>query len=210
MKLHFGCGNRYLPGYIHVDAQPYNHVKYQCDVTDQSILEVFPDSNVEEIYACHIFEHIPRQKIIPTLYLWKKILKEKGILRLSVPDFESIVKLYNHNSLLLHTDLSGLLYGGQKNQWDYHTFTYDLENIKRLLNSIGFEDVKRYDWRTFLPNGYDDYSRCYIPHMDDKNGQLMSLNITCIKSKEEDKNEIQESIRMELHKKISGPIQRKE
>ena len=41
--------------------------------------------------------------------------------------------------------------------------------------------MQRYDWRDFLPDGFDDYSRCYLPHMDFEHGQLMVLNVTAEK-----------------------------
>ena len=47
--------------------------------------------------------------------------------------------------------------------------------------AAGFSNVERYDWRDFLPPGYDDYSRSYLPHMDFDHGRLMSLNVVAVK-----------------------------
>ncbi len=57
-KLHLGCGEKFLPGYVHVDARKFPHVDYVTDKLDN--LNMFADNSVEEIYACHVLEHFPR------------------------------------------------------------------------------------------------------------------------------------------------------
>ena len=96
-------------------------------------------------------------------------------MRIAVPDFESIVREYIESKNL--DIVMGLLYGGQGYESNFHYQAYDYSRIKRLLLAAGFQQVDRYDWRDFLPDGYDDFSRAYLPHMDFENGRLMSLNI---------------------------------
>lgn len=177
-RLHLGCGSRYLPGYIHVDITAHPHVDVVTDVT-QSMDSYFQPGSIDEIYACHILEHIGRRSVEETLKSWLRLLRPGGVLRLAVPDFQAIVAEYVSNPLCLHDTLLGLIYGGQRNQWDYHTMGFDFPNLSRLLERIGFVSIQRYDWSTFLPDGYDDYSRCYLPHFD-PTGRLMSLNIVAI------------------------------
>jgi predicted SAM-dependent methyltransferase len=181
LKLHLGCGPRILPGYIHVDIQRYPHVKYVCDVTKE-LGKFFEEGSVDEIYACHILEHISRKDIIDTLSHWSRLLRVGGKLRLAVPDFEAVVKLYMRDPLNLHESLLGLLYGGQRNKWDYHTMPFDFANLNRLLKEVGFSNIERYHWQDFLPSGYDDYSRCYLPDGQFETGELMSLNVIATKS----------------------------
>ncbi len=61
MKLHIGCGERFLPGYKHIDARAFPHVDYVTDKLDN--LPMFKDNSVDEIYACHLLEHMPRSVI---------------------------------------------------------------------------------------------------------------------------------------------------
>jgi hypothetical protein len=96
-----------------------------------------------------------------------------------VPDFEACVEHY-----LEHRDITVLessFIGGQKNEFDFHYYQFDFSHLKALLESVGFSNVQRYDWRDFLPEGFDDYSRAYLPHMDFENGKLMVLNVTAEK-----------------------------
>ena len=57
MKLHIGCGERFLPGFKHLDVRKYPHVDYVSRAED---LSMFEDNSIEEIYACHVLEHFPR------------------------------------------------------------------------------------------------------------------------------------------------------
>lgn len=102
-----------------------------------------------------------------------------GVLRIAVPDFEAVAQEYGKEHDLER--LMGLLYGGQDYEYNYHYTAFDFGSLKKRLEDNGFVGVKRYDWREFLPDGFDDYSRSYIPHMDFDNGKLMSLNIVAVK-----------------------------
>jgi predicted SAM-dependent methyltransferase len=172
LKLHIGAGVKYLSGYKHMDAIKREHIDYVGDAADLSFLE---DGCVEEIYACHILEHIKRNEIKSVLAEWNRVLCNEGILRISVPSFSAIAAEYTQNGDL--DKVLGLLYGGQDYEYNFHYQTYDFDRLKRLMEEAGFTDVNEYDWRGFLPDGYDDFSRAYLPHMDFENGRLMSLNV---------------------------------
>lgn len=75
------------------------------------------------------------------------------------------------------SSILGLLYGGQNYAYNYHYMTFDFCDLKRRLEAAGLTQVERYRWEEFLPVGYDDYSRAYLPYMDFANGRLMSLNV---------------------------------
>jgi predicted SAM-dependent methyltransferase len=177
MKLHLGCGKKYLPTYTHIDAQKYDNVDI---VADMSHLP-YPDQSVDEIYICHALEHFPRRQIWDILQEFHRVLIIGGSLRISVPDLESCMKHYEQTQDL--GAIMGLLYGGQRNQYDYHFFGFDFKLMSQILSELGFSGVQRYDASQFLPPGFDDYSLCYIPHMDKENGRLMSLNVIGTKTK---------------------------
>ena len=174
MKLHIGCGERYLPGYKHYDGRNVGeHIDYVGEADD---LSMFEDNSLEEIYACHLLEHFGRHDVDRVLKIWyTKIMGGGGILRIAVPDFASIIKAYEKFHDM--EKIMGLLYGGQNYEYNYHHVGFDFNYLKQKLENIGFTDIKRYDWKEFLPEGYDDFSRAYLPHMDIENGILMSLNI---------------------------------
>ena len=180
MKLHLGCGSKYIKGYYHVDLTKHDHIDLNHDI--RNFQDVFQDNSIDEIYICHAFEHFERKEILNIIKEYYRILKPDGLLRIAVPDFEAIHKWYNgHN---LH-ELMGLLYGGQRDEYDFHKLVFDFETLQLLLQTTGFYNVKKYDHRQFLPHGYDDYSACYLPHMD-QSGLLLSLNVIAQKGKSSD------------------------
>jgi len=176
VQLHLGCGKRYIPGFIHIDLADFPHIDYKTDVSD---LSMFEDNSVEKIYACHVLEYFDRIQVKDVLKEWHRVLKPKGILRVAVPDFEALVKVYQQ-----YGDLS-LIIGPLYGRWEiedtqkviYHCTVYDFESLKNVLESAGFANIHRYDWRKTIHKDYDDYSQAYIPHMDKEHGLLISLNL---------------------------------
>jgi len=110
-------------------------------------------------------------------------LKDDAVLRLAVPDFESMTKLYSQGESL--EKFLGPLFGRMKmgDSIIYHKTTYDLKSLSTVLNNCGFYDIKKYNWRDTEHSMFDDHSQAYIPHMDKENGTLISLNIECKKNK---------------------------
>lgn len=178
LKLHLGCGKRFIPGFIHIDKDQYEHIDYQHDIRD---LSTFKDNSIDLIYACHCFNYFDDDEAKNALKEWYRVLKKGGILRIAVPDFEAIVKVYlKFDDLRLVKRLVTGYYKG-KSGVDYHRAVYDEETLTKLLLECGFSKVSRYDWRKTIHARYDDYSQAYLPHMDKENGIHMSLNLEAIK-----------------------------
>lgn len=177
VKLHIGCGNRTLPGYINVDIQDFPGVDR---VDNARTLHSFKDEEGDEIYCSHLLNHFNRSSILDVLSCWNQVLKPGGRIRIAVPDFEAICKVYAKDGL---SELEGLLCGGQRHELDHHTMQFDFALLQSFLEAAGFGDVCRYDWQGFLPMGFDDCSMAYIPHMNEEHGTLMSLNVTAVKKR---------------------------
>jgi predicted SAM-dependent methyltransferase len=179
IKLHLGCGKRYIPGFIHIDLDNYPHIDYKADI---SYLSMFGDESVDLVYCCHALEYFDRQeaqeKVLPE---WHRVLKRGGVLRLAVPDFEALVKVYQKYAEV--SKVLGPLYGrmiietGNGSKTIYHKTVYDFRLLKDILERVGFTNIHRYDWRKTVHKDYDDFSQAYIPHMDKEKGLLISLNV---------------------------------
>ena len=98
---------------------------------------------------------------------------------MAVPNFEAICDYYSRTRKL--EDVRGLLYGGQNHPLNSHTTTFDEEYLKGCLEKVGFKDVRWWDWRYTEHSEYDDYSQCFLPHMNKESGMLMSLNLEATK-----------------------------
>ena len=179
IKLHLGCGKRYLPGYVHVDLAEYPHINHKHEVQK---LPMFADSSVDLIYASHVIEYFDRIEVKALLKEWRRVMKKGAVLRLAAPDFEALARVYSESRVL------DLIHGPLYGRWEipgsdkvvYHKTVYDFDSLKLMLEEAGFRNVKRFDWRKVFSGeleGYDDYSQAYVPHLDKENGILISLNV---------------------------------
>lgn len=176
IKLHLGCGEKYINGFINIDVRPLNTVDL---VEDIKTLNSFSKNSVDLIYASHVLEHFGRLEYMSILKNWYDVLKPSGVLRLCVPDFEKVVEHYNEYKNI--EILRGFLYGGQNYEQNYHYCAWDFKSLEKDLKLIGFNNIKKYDWRDTEHSHIDDFSQSYLPHMDKSKGKLMSLNIEALK-----------------------------
>ena len=178
VKLNLGCGKRdFGSDWIHIDGADYPHI----DSQNIESLD-YRDKSVDLIYASHVIEYFDRREVLPVLKEWKRVLRIDGVLRIAVPDFYQMAKLYLVDSYNLEKFL-GPLYGKMVmlKKTIYHKTVYDFNDLKELLEEVGFRNVKKYDWRETDHSEFDDHSQAYIPHMDKENGTLISLNVECLK-----------------------------
>lgn len=176
-KLHIGCGKNYIPGWTNLDL--FSSVK--ADVYADITALPFDRGSFDLIYASHVLEHVHRNTVIATISHWRDLLKDGGTLRIAVPDFDKISYWYQENGKI--EEVMGLLYGGQNHPKNNHFVTFDEASLSKLLHLSGFsqEKIGRWNWRKTDHSQYDDYSQCYLPHMDKENGTLMSLNMEAVK-----------------------------
>lgn len=176
MKLHLGCGKRIIPGFVHIDAIDYPHVDHVATIDNLSFV---PDNSVDVIYNCHVLEHFKRRDVGRVLQEWLRVLKPGGTLRISVPDFAKLCDVYQQYRQL--NLVIGALFGRQDYLYNIHYNVFDFASLSAELESVGFTNVRRYDWRETEHADVDDYSQAYVPHMDKDNGILVSLNVECSK-----------------------------
>lgn len=176
LNLHLGCGKVYIPGFVHVDVRKFDHVDH---VTSVDKLDMFEDDSVDLVYACHLLEHFRREETEGVLTEWRRVLRPGGILRIAVPNFAALVKVYQDTGNL--NLILGPLVGKQDYMYNTHYRAFDFESLKTLLYGVGFRGVGYYDWRDTIHKDYDDYSQAYIPHMDKEHGTLISLNVEAVK-----------------------------
>jgi predicted SAM-dependent methyltransferase len=177
IRLHLGCGDRYIPGWVHVDARPLPHIDV---VARLNHLPMFADGSADLVYASHVLEHFPRHETLDVLVEWRRVLSPGGILRLAVPDFEKLIEVYERANRNLDAVL-GPLVGRQDHPLNFHYMMFDQRKLTELLLEAGFREVRPWDWRTIEHAHVDDYSQAYYPHMDKVNGTPISLNLEAVR-----------------------------
>lgn len=176
IKVHVGCGKRnFGPSWYHVDGAEFPHIQHH-DIVNLP----FAPGSVDLIYASHVLEYFDQVEVLGVLARWGAALRKGGVLRLAVPNFEALARLYVERRVVLFQVL-GPLYGRMpmNDTTIYHRTTYDFPTLQQVLEKAGFSNVRHYDWRTTEHAEFDDHSQAYIPHMDKEHGVLISLNVEC-------------------------------
>lgn len=174
LKLHLGCGDRHIPGFVNIDARKTGATDKVADISFLFPGD-FDKESVDLIYSAHCLEHFDKFEYPITLRNWWWLLKPGGILRLSVPNFDAVLDHYAEYRDI--TKLYGLVCGGQKNELDYHYMIWDAKTLWQACKNAGFTDYAYWDWRKTEHSHIDDYSQAYLPHLDKENGMHMSLNM---------------------------------
>lgn len=177
LRVHLGCGERYIPYFdVHIDLADLPHINFKQDIRN---LPMFSDEVVDLIYCSHALQYLDLYDVYFALKEWWRVLKKGGILRLAVPDFAGIVKVYQEYGTIMEGPIYGPMLQGDK--IIRHKVMYDFSSLRSILELVGFRDVKRYDWRKTIHKDYDDFSQAYFPHMDKEGGVLVSLNVEATK-----------------------------
>ncbi len=179
-KLHLGCGNIKLAGFCNVDALE----TIAADVVDDiRTLKRFPNGSAQEIYACHVLEHFAHDEVMPLLHRWFEVLRPGGVLRISVPDIDRIMRIYQTNPTHFqtkgHSPWIGLIYGGQSTPYDYHKTGFNACWLAYLLEQCGFEQCEEYPHLPHFVPGTVDASVADAPF-----GEFFSLNMMARKPSE--------------------------
>lgn len=167
LKLNLGCNDKPIDGFINIDFIPLPSVDI---VDDARYLRKFEEASVDLIYASNILEHLGRWEYKIALQRWYALLKQGGILRISVPDFEAVCKYYVETKDL--KSLYPALYAGQDSPHNYHYWCWDFTSLKHDLEQVGFTDIQRYDRNKTEHAHVRDGSLNYVPYRDKNNRVL--------------------------------------
>lgn len=173
--LHLGCGEINSPEFINIDTRPFSHVHCISDITK---LSVFCDNYADLIYACMVLEHISRAKLSEVLLEWRRVLKKRGILRLTVPDFDKIVHCYKENNNNIEV-IAPALMGGQGYESNFHFSVFNMEYLSHLLKEVGFEEVYEWDPLKVKYHNFSDWADKKLVRGDKEFS--VSLNLEAVK-----------------------------
>lgn len=155
VMLHIGCGEQNDRRFINIDARPFSHVHIVTDNITE--LGEFEDSSVDLVYMCHILEHFSDDEIKSVLYEMKRILKTGGVLRVSVPDFDSIIEIYRETNNEIDA-IKHILMGGQNHEFNVHYSVFNREYLTKLFREVGFQEVSLWDPSNCSYYSFNDFA----------------------------------------------------
>lgn len=144
MKLHLGCGMRYLNGYVNIDFPAPEHTILKNNTADKhaDILELnYAEESIEEVRLHHVFEHFTRPVACALLASWYSWLRPGGILDIEVPDlyrtgaviFNPFKSYRKKNVAIRH------LFGSHEAPWAIHCEGYTPKTLSLFLKKYGFK-----------------------------------------------------------------------
>jgi len=145
LKLHLGCGEQHLPGYINIDYPPDQHnvMKVRADAFANIAQLYFGPGSVDEIRLHHVFEHFNRVTALAMLIRWHGWLKLDGILRIETPDLAGSAKtLAGDSPFNLKMAATRHLAGDQAAAWAYHLDHWFPERYEHTLKKLGFDHIE--------------------------------------------------------------------
>jgi predicted SAM-dependent methyltransferase len=142
VKLHIG-GTEKRDGWAILDALPGPIVDYVGNCNDLSFLA---NESCCEVYASHVLEHLGYNgELQNTLKGIHRILKPGGRVRVSVPDLETLCRIFLHPSL--NTEgrflVMRMMFGGRATAYDVHYVGLNFEFLGTYLHEAGFRDIRR-------------------------------------------------------------------
>ncbi len=179
LKIYYGCGNVQQSGYINVDIRWTPAVDLLGDLRRCSrILE----GRCSEVYLSHVLEHYrspgkERRESFDTIHgalrdIYK-MLEPGGVVRIAVPDFAALCRLYLSGQVALHPRLAGRIMGEQNYPENLHRCIFDAVFLEQCFQETGFERCRQ--WRT------EDVVLAKDASFDMLEGSVTSLNLMAFK-----------------------------
>jgi predicted SAM-dependent methyltransferase len=147
IRLHLGCGEVYLPGYINVDFPAETHTvqsRVKVDVCADITQLKFPLESIAEIRLHHVFEHFDRATALRLLVDWYTWLEDGGILIIETPDFEQSARQIVSGRLSTHQKMVILrhVFGSHEAEWAVHRDGWYRDKFDFVLHALGFSDLQ--------------------------------------------------------------------
>lgn len=169
-KINLGCHTRIRPDYVNYDKDDYPGVDAIGSVED---LSRYADNTFTEVYASNILEHVPHVRTVATLKEWYRVLAPGGVLKISVPDFDRAIEIYQRCGLAPW--VVNFLWGDQVYDGAEHRVCFNEPYLTRVLKEAGFSEVSRVE--KLVGNQPDECSNL-ISNID---GKPVCLNMVCVK-----------------------------
>ena len=136
-RLHIGCGQQSIPGWINIDSQGQPGVDQVLDVR-----QGLPFQDVASIYAEHFLEHLSLDEGLAFLRECRRVLNPDGILRLSTPNLDWVMITHYRGPSVSGDDarLDCVRLNRAFHGWG-HQFLFNQAMLDSALRSAGFDRI---------------------------------------------------------------------
>lgn len=147
-RLHVGCGDKHLDGWVNIDHQKLPGVDVVADVTDG-----LKFSNAEAVYAEHFLEHLPILAVLSFFGECHRVLGDDGVIRLSTPNLDWVWLTHYRLEGASPEEKSSMAININRafHGWE-HQFLWNREMLTEALEACGFTDLS---WHRYGKSGRD-------------------------------------------------------
>ena len=138
--LNLGCGSNYHKEWLNIDFISNNKI-----VKEYNLLNGIPyeDNQIDVVYHSHVLEHFSKEDGVNFIKECHRVLKKGGIIRIVVPDLETIAQEYLRN---LKLAIDGNKMAGYDYDW------IKLEMYDQTVRNVSGGNMKKYLFRDYIPN----------------------------------------------------------
>ena len=101
-----------------------------------------PDGSVDEVIADHVLQRFSHRKTLDVLRSWAKALKPGGLLKVSVPDHDKLIQLYQAQQHV--TELESWWLGSQENEDQTNRAFFTEQALRNGLLLSGLTGISRW------------------------------------------------------------------
>ena len=187
MRLHLGCQEQYLPGYINIDLPPENQtvMGVHADVySDVRSLVCNPDV-ADEVRSHHLLEHFLRQEALVLLARWHRWLKPGGLLLVETPDFAESANKFLAANIDDQFVFARHIFGSHEAAWAHHFDFWSEAKYRYVLSRLGYGDFSFEKFSNNLEQKLPSFKRLGIARFEkslkpfQRFGVNMLPNIVC-------------------------------
>ncbi len=109
--LNLGCGRRFHPDWTNLDLHPCDPAVKAWNV---NLPLPFADQSFDAVYHSHLLEHLRPNEALSFLRECRRVLTPGGIIRIAVPNLETIAQLYLET---IHDAWDGDLDAERNHRW---------------------------------------------------------------------------------------------
>lgn len=151
-KLHFGCGDNYLPGWVNVDIDRFARPDIVHDLT---LGLPAPRGSVAFVYSEHVLEHLALADAARLLSDCRTALAGGGVIRVAMPDLRAVVDAYLgdwrtqpwlEGGDFPAIDTAAHMLNVSVRDWG-HLYLYDADELRLRLEQAGFDDIEARRWQ---------------------------------------------------------------
>lgn len=154
-KLHIGCGEKTMDGWLNADFFPWSPTVLHLDATKHFPID---DKQFDYVFSEHMIEHIPYPQGFLMLSECYRILREGGTIRITTPNLAFLIDLYKDNKSDVQKEYikfaadgfikyapcadSAFVINNFVRDWG-HQFIYDEKTLRATMERAGFKKITR-------------------------------------------------------------------